>query len=288
MERVEGETLESLRTRGAFDETEARRFLDCAKQALAYLHGRNPPIVHRDIKPRNVIRRPDGSYVLVDFGAVSEHMKPRGGSTVVGTVGYMAPEQLQGRALPQTDVYAVGATILAGLSRRDPDQLPHKGLRVDVRSALEGRASADMIAMLEGMLEPDPDLRTMTKVAVAATAPTEGRDAKGRTPEDRQVRSITGLLWVLWGLGWPTLMPIFKNPAPMFVWLGLIFIVTWHKGAIIRALLRQFARERATLAPAAAVRIAAPPPRTRIDEPLPPVEEELAEQEPEIHRKTKV
>src|SRR6185369_13107854 len=77
MEKVDGETLDTIcRRDGARSEAEVARFIVCASEALAYLHGRTPPVVHRDIKPRNVVRRPDGSFVLVDFGAVSERMKP--------------------------------------------------------------------------------------------------------------------------------------------------------------------------------------------------------------------
>ena len=73
MEKVEGETMEAMRQRyGTLSEAEVRRFLASADSALTYLHGRASPVVHRDIKPRNVVRRPDGSYVLVDFGAVAE------------------------------------------------------------------------------------------------------------------------------------------------------------------------------------------------------------------------
>jgi serine/threonine protein kinase len=127
MEKVEGETLEAIRKReGALPEVEVRRFLACADRALTYLHGRGSPVVHRDVKPSNVVRRPDGSYVFVDFGAVSEFLFRRGSSTIVGTMGYMAPEQLQGRALATSDVYAVGATALAALTGAEPETLPHK------------------------------------------------------------------------------------------------------------------------------------------------------------------
>ncbi|HEX3344795.1 MAG TPA: serine/threonine-protein kinase, partial [Polyangiaceae bacterium] len=92
MEKVEGETLEALRKReGGLPEAEVRRFLASADRALTYLHGRGSPVFHRDVKPGNVVRRPDGSYVFVDFGAVSEVLFRRGGSsTIVGTLGYMA------------------------------------------------------------------------------------------------------------------------------------------------------------------------------------------------------
>ena len=160
MEKVEGETLDTLRRReGPLSETEVRRFLACVDRAMTYLYGRGAPIVHRDVKPRNVVRRPDGSYVLVDFGAVRELLARGASSTIVGTMGYMAPEQFQGRALPASDVHAVGATALAALTGVEPEALPHRGLRIDVRGALEGRASPEVVAALESMLEPDPDLR---------------------------------------------------------------------------------------------------------------------------------
>jgi serine/threonine protein kinase len=267
MDRVEGETLEALRKRqGALPEAEVRRFLACADRALTYLHGRGSPVVHRDVKPSNVVRRADGSYVLVDFGAVSEQLR-RGSSTVVGTMGYMAPEQLQGRALPASDVYAVGATALASLAGVEPETLPHKGLRVDVRTALKDRASPELVSALERMLEPDPDLRATSVAAaldaVVAVAPSvrppvpAGARAE-RSPEDAVVKSLRGLLWALWGIGWVIVPMIFGKllgqaeliPIVMFGWLALNMILGWHKGALLRALVRQWNAENAL--PAAA------------------------------------
>jgi hypothetical protein len=160
MEKIEGESLAAVRKRGeTLGENDVTRLLRDASEVLDYLHGRSPPVIHRDLKPGNVLRRPDGSFAFVDFGAVREKLKPEGGSTVVGTFGYMAPEQFQGRALPGSDVYALGATALTMLTGREPEELPHKGLAIDVRSALRGRASGALVAILEKMLEPDPDRR---------------------------------------------------------------------------------------------------------------------------------
>lgn len=159
-ELVGGESLASLRRRGErLDERDVVRLLRDVSEALDYLHGRAPPVVHRDIKPSNVLRRDDGRFVLIDFGAVRDRMRPEGGSTVVGTFGYMAPEQFQGRAMPASDVYAVAATAVALLTGREPEELPHKGLAVDVRTALAGRASPALTDALARMLEPDPDVR---------------------------------------------------------------------------------------------------------------------------------
>ena len=159
MDRVEGKTLAGFTQRAPLDQHSVVRLLNDLSDVLDYLHLRAPPIIHRDIKPGNIIRRPDGSFALVDFGSVRDRLKPEGGSTVVGTFGYMAPEQFQGRALPVSDVYGVGATALALLTGRDPDALPHQGLGLDVARALAGQVDARLVHVLSAMLRPDPDQR---------------------------------------------------------------------------------------------------------------------------------
>ena len=173
MDRVEGESLAALRKRGGtLPRNEIVRMLADVGEMLEYLHGRAPPIIHRDIKPGNVIRKPDGSFSLVDFGSVRDSLKPEGGSTIVGTFGFMAPEQFQGRALPQSDVYALAATALALLAGREPEALPHRGLAIDVVRALPHEPA--FARVLTRMLDPDPDRRA-TRVAplVAELAPPE-------------------------------------------------------------------------------------------------------------------
>jgi len=171
MEKVEGESLAARRRRKVpLSHEQVLRFLRDAAISLAYLHGHAPPIVHRDIKPGNVILRPDGSYCLVDFGSVRDSLKPEGGSTVVGTFGFMAPEQFQGRAAPVSDVYAVGATALSLLSGREPEELPHKGLAIDVEATLRGQVDRKLVAVLRSMLEPDPDRRASSVAAALRLA----------------------------------------------------------------------------------------------------------------------
>ena len=188
-EHIEGQTVARLREGGPVGEAEVLRFLADAADALDYLHGRSPPLVHRDIKPSNVIRRPDGSFAIIDFGAVRNRLKATG-STVVGTFGYMAPEQFQGRSMPASDVYAVGATAIAMLSGAEPEDLPHKGLAIDVAAALPGARPA-LVRALAAMVEPDPDRRAATISPLlgelrarrpAADPPPRADDATSQTP----------------------------------------------------------------------------------------------------------
>jgi hypothetical protein len=183
MERVEGESLRELRRRGArLARAELVRLLAELGALLDYLHGQAPPIVHRDIKPANIVRRSDGRFLLVDFGSVRDRLRPEGGSTVVGTFGYMAPEQFQGRAMPQTDVYALGATVLSLATGEEPENLPHQGLRVDAQRALPG--DPELAAVLARLLEPDPDQRPARVLpllgAVAGPAPGSQRASERR------------------------------------------------------------------------------------------------------------
>ncbi len=160
MERVHGESLQDRRARGVrMTEADISRLLAELGAVLQMLHGLRPAAIDRDIKPNNLVRRPDGAVALVDFGAVRDVLRAEGGSTVAGTFGYMAPEQLQGRALAQTDIYGLGATAVALLTGIEPEQMPHRGLRMNLSSL---QASDPLKAVLARMLEPDPDLRART------------------------------------------------------------------------------------------------------------------------------
>jgi serine/threonine protein kinase len=163
MELVEGPALSK------YVESEARlppkkieSIFEQALDILEYLHGLTPPVIHRDIKPANLILRPDGRLAVVDFGGVRRRLGG-GKSTVVGTFGYMAPEQLHGDADERSDVYSLGATMAALLTGTDASNLPHDGLRLDLPTL---GLSDRWLELLEPMLEPEPKNRLPSIAAV--------------------------------------------------------------------------------------------------------------------------
>jgi ankyrin repeat protein len=145
-------------------EAEAKHIAIEILKLLIYLHRHTPPIIHRDIKPSNILRTAEGVISLVDFGAVQQtyHDTFMRGSTVVGTYGYMAPEQFRGQAVPATDLYGLGATILHLLTHRSPAEIPQDGLRLNFRDRLQ--VSSGFADWLERMLEPDANQRFSSAV----------------------------------------------------------------------------------------------------------------------------
>lgn len=124
-EFVQGKSLQDLLDEGeTFNEERVR---DIVRQVLAildYLHTRNPPVIHRDIKPSNLMLSSEGKVSLIDFGAVRESVTFDGvGSTIVGTFGYMPPEQYAGKSVPGTDLFALGATCVQLLTGKPPTDL---------------------------------------------------------------------------------------------------------------------------------------------------------------------
>lgn len=102
-----------------------------ALSILVYLHGLDPPVLHRDIKPSNLIWGTDDRLYLVDFGAVQDQAVLEGATfTVVGTYGYVPLEQFGGRAVPASDLFALGATLIHLLTGTAPADLPQENSRI--------------------------------------------------------------------------------------------------------------------------------------------------------------
>jgi eukaryotic-like serine/threonine-protein kinase len=142
-----------------FSESELKNVAKQVLDILIYLQTLTPPIIHRDIKPQNIIRSELGVISLVDFGAVRDtyYHTITGGSTIVGTYGYMAPEQFRGQAVLATDLYGLGTTLLYLRSGQDPADLPVKDMKIHFQDRV--KTSASFAQWLNRLLEPIPEDR---------------------------------------------------------------------------------------------------------------------------------
>ena len=124
MDYIEGESLETVLKKGVSIEQE--KVLRWAKElceVLDYLHGQEPPIIYRDMKPANIMVTQSGSIKLIDFGSVREYKVQSEADTVcLGTRGYAAPEQFGGRGQTdvRTDIYSLGMTLYHLLTGEEP------------------------------------------------------------------------------------------------------------------------------------------------------------------------
>ncbi|MDB9522312.1 FHA domain-containing serine/threonine-protein kinase [Dolichospermum circinale CS-1225] len=120
MELIHGQDLEKrISLTGPVTPPQAIAWMVQTCDILDYLHGQEPPLIHRDIKPANLmVRGSNNSIVVLDFGAVKEiGTKP---GTRIGAVGYCAPEQERGQPLTQSDLYAIGPTLIFLLTGENP------------------------------------------------------------------------------------------------------------------------------------------------------------------------
>ncbi|GEM_PF-6454926 len=150
-----GRSLEARLADGQrFDEDRVRYIAAQLLEILVYLAGRLPPVIHRDIKPGNILLSDDDRCYLVDFGSVRDAVEAErsGGSTVAGTFGYMAPEQLHGAANPSSDLYGLGMTLVHLLTGTAPSELERRRLKVDYRADIQ--ISDGLAAFVDRLIEP--------------------------------------------------------------------------------------------------------------------------------------
>lgn len=218
-------------------ESEIRNIAVKLLSIVRYIHSLNPPVIHRDINPKNVIQSEDGEVYLVDFGGVQETFRSglQNESTVVGTPGYTPMEQFVGKATKESDLYAIAATILFLLTHKNPTELPIDGMRIDLARCIS--VSDELYGILKNWLEPDARQRTLN--LDAATDILEGKTAAPKPKSDLaktiphgssiQVHKKDGDFMVtIPGQG---VSAIFKNPQIIFigifgtVWLS--FVAFW-------------------------------------------------------------
>jgi serine/threonine protein kinase len=245
---VEGASLEAhVKAGRTFSELDVKQLATSLLEILIYLHGRQPSVIHRDIKPSNILLRNRsgnsvGDVYLVDFGSVQTLAATEGGTiTIVGTYGYMPPEQFGGRISPASDLYSLGATLIYVATGRHPADIPQKQLKLQFESLTT--LSFELKQWLARLVEPGLDERFATAeaalqklhmsahqqihvqrpavdVAPVAIAKPNGSSVKLSTsanlltiqfPQKASKRTYTSL-------------PVFKN-AP--VWLAVSFLVAF-------------------------------------------------------------
>jgi hypothetical protein len=216
---------------------------------LNYLHNRQPPIVHRDIKPSNVLLgdrsgHSSGQVYLIDFGSVQTAV--HGGTrTVVGTYGYMPPEQFGGQSTPTSDLYALGATLIYLATGQHPDKLPQREMRILFEDSVN--LSPNLIDWLKWMTQPSTDLRLKSaKQALEAllksnlresrlTSVTKPVGSKVQVTNTRQMLEILipprgfhpGLISMIgFAIAWNSFL---------VMWYG-IALATWNSGGWFSAL----------------------------------------------------
>lgn len=130
MDYIEGETLSKILY--DYGPQEEETVIDWAKQlceVLDYLHTRTPAIIYRDMKPSNVMLRPDGKIKVIDFGIAREYKENNYSDTIsLGTKGYAAPEQFGGKGQTdaRTDVYCLGVTLYHLVTGKSPCEEPYE------------------------------------------------------------------------------------------------------------------------------------------------------------------
>ncbi len=137
---VPGTSLQKILDRGRiFTEEEALKMAVVLLKIIGHLHSHNPPILHRDLKPSSIVLGQDRRPHLVDFGTVKalKSMETQN-FTIVGTYGYMPPEQFGGRAVLASDIYSLGMTLIAMLTGKAPTDLFRKGGYYDLSSVTLG------------------------------------------------------------------------------------------------------------------------------------------------------
>lgn len=164
MDFIEGETLEDYLENhdGHVSVMEALQLGIKLCRVLEYLHGRQPPIIFRDLKPANIMLEQSGQVYLVDFG-IARHFKP--GQThdtiAFGSPGYAAPEQYgKAQTTPRSDIYSLGALLHQLLSGQDPSDAPFRFAPLTVP------APAGTWELIQRMTDLDESRRPETMVVV--------------------------------------------------------------------------------------------------------------------------
>lgn len=169
MEKVEGKDLQNWLAHHQCL-TSHKTALDWLKQLtqiLQFVHENG--YFHRDIKPSNIMLRPDGKLILIDFGTarnLSQTIVNGKLITVIHSVGYTAPEQLEGHAVIQSDFYALGRTFIYLITGIDPAGDRRQDLPNWFKYVFEKQTPKKFIDLIQAMTNSDPQKRPPTTQAI--------------------------------------------------------------------------------------------------------------------------
>jgi serine/threonine protein kinase len=239
-EYIPGSSLrEQLHQGKRFTTKQVRKIALEILEILEFLHQLNPAVLHRDIKPSNLIWGEDEQIYLVDFGAVQDRAAKEGATfTVVGTYGYAPMEQFGGRAVPASDLYALGATLIHLLTGTAPADLPQRNLRICFEDQVS--LSPGVVSWIQKLTEPAPEqrfksasvarkalesgmaLNTPTKSQLVKPAPAEFVNNSGHgnifddsVPVPDEIK----------GWNWGAFLMPWLWPFTNHVWIGLLCFV---------------------------------------------------------------
>ena len=248
---------EHLQAGRSFSEGEVQELAKALLEILIYLHDRKPAVIHRDLKPSNVLLgdrtgNSIGQVYLVDFGSVHTlAAKEDGTITVVGTYGYMPPEQFGDRTVPASDIYSLGATLINVLTGTHPADLPQRDgciqftesvninrnfalwLEQTIQPSLDRRFTSAEEA-LQGLKNPPqlPQLQVARKPLGSKLVLTKNTDSLEIfiPPTGRKLATLKWFGWQIvrnWHFFFWTMVVVLVEPFPMKILLALMFVHPW-------------------------------------------------------------
>jgi serine/threonine protein kinase len=229
-EYIEGQDLSKIIAEKQLDETEIIKFLKSTLKPLGYIHKSN--VIHRDVKPSNLIRRDgDREIVTIDFGAVKELVTLRIDNYqrvtsifVIGTQGYMAPEQAANQPRTNSDIYSLGIVCIEALTKMSPQELKIDAetgeiiwpeqvnyLSLGLQRILQKMVRRDWKTRYSSVQEIEQDLETLTNQVQPANPPVNPFRGAVNTKNSKNKRlvwaayTLLGLGLLAWGI--PKLIP---------------------------------------------------------------------------------